>query len=156
MKTGSKTGLDLREDISISDGREKMYGIVLAAGNGRRMKDFIHHYYDSHYPKQYVAFTGKRSMVQHTLRRAERLISREKLLVVVDPKHQEIVDKQLSDRPDGTLIFQPQNRETAPGILLPGAGRDGLRTHAVPGRAQGVPQGPQKLPRLAALGAVTA
>lgn len=51
--------------------------------------------------------------------RAEKLIPKEKLLMVVDPRHDEAIREQLKDRPAGTLIFQPINRETAPGILLP-------------------------------------
>lgn len=58
-------------------------------------------------------------MVQHTLGRAETLIPRENILVVVDPKHREVIDHQLKDRPPETVIFQPVNRETAPGVLLP-------------------------------------
>lgn len=95
------------------------HSIVLAAGNGKRMEDFIFQYYGSNHPKQFIAFTGKRSMVQQTLWRTEKLTPREKILVVVDPKHHHIIKEQLNDRPQGTLIFQPMNRETAPGILLP-------------------------------------
>ncbi|MHB8483046.1 MAG: sugar phosphate nucleotidyltransferase, partial [Nitrospiria bacterium] len=95
------------------------YGIVLAGGNGKRMEDFIYRFYGCRYPKQYVNFTGGGSMIQHTLRRAEKLIPRERLLVVADPKHRDIIEHQLKDRPLNTIIFQPHNRETAPGILLP-------------------------------------
>ena len=119
MNTRERTDPNLTVEVSLLSGITKMYGIVLAAGNGKRMQEFINRHYDCLHPKQFVAFTGERSMVQHTLRRAEKLISREKLLVVVDPKHQEVIQEQLADRPAGTLIFQPINRETAPGVLLP-------------------------------------
>jgi mannose-1-phosphate guanylyltransferase len=97
----------------------KGYAIVLAAGNGKRMQHFIHHYYGSSRPKQFIAFTGRRSMLQHTIHRIEKLISKEKILVVADPDHREEVRTQLCDRPPDTLIYQPINRETAPGVLLP-------------------------------------
>ena len=110
---------NLTVDVSMPSGIVEMYGIILAAGNGRRMEDFISRVFNSTHPKQYVPFTGKRSMVQHTLRRAEKLISKEKLLVVADPKHRLIIKEQLNDFPEQTVIYQPINCETAPGILLP-------------------------------------
>lgn len=119
MISRRKACSNLKVDVSIPSGTVEMYGIILAAGNGRRMEDFIYRNYGCNHPKQYMAFTGKRSMIQQTLQRTERLIPREKLLIVVDPKHQNVIQEQLSDRPVGTLIFQPINRETAPGILLP-------------------------------------
>lgn len=100
-----------------SDGN--LWGIVLAAGNGNRISRFIDEKYGIVSPKQYVAFTGKRSMVQHTIHRAETLISPERILVVVNPDHQGEIRAQLDDRPWDNLIFQPQNRETGPGVLLP-------------------------------------
>ena len=96
-----------------------LWGIVLAGGEGKRISRFVRDYYGLDISKQYVAFTGKRSMLQHTLDRVERLIPPERILTVVNPDHISEIQIQLSGRPSGTLIFQPYNRETAPGILLP-------------------------------------
>ncbi len=93
--------------------------IVLAGGTGTRMEDFVYQVYGCRHPKQYMAFTGKRSMIQHTLDRVETLIPQEKIWVVVDPKHRDFIDLQLKEYPSKRVIFQPQNRETAPGVLLP-------------------------------------
>lgn len=106
-------------EILFQDGGVALYGIVLAAGNGKRMVEHIKQYYGTDHPKQYVDFMGGGSMIQQTLRRAEQLIPKERLLIVADPKHQEIIKEQLNDRPERTVIYQPVNRETAPGILLP-------------------------------------
>jgi mannose-1-phosphate guanylyltransferase len=95
------------------------YGIVLAAGSGRRMEDFILQFYGCRHPKQYVAFTGEGSMIQQTLWRTESLIPQENIFVVVDPKHGDLIKDQLKDHPPARVIFQPANRETAPGVLLP-------------------------------------
>lgn len=98
---------------------QNMYGIILAAGNGKRMAEYIKHFYGTDLPKQYVAFTGKRSMVQHTLKRAGKMIPKERILLVIDSNHQEIIKEQFNDHPGKNVICQPINRETAPGILLP-------------------------------------
>jgi mannose-1-phosphate guanylyltransferase len=99
--------------------RGQLWGIVLAAGEGNRINQFIRYWYGVHSPKQYIAFTGKRSMLQHTLNRVEKLIPPERTLTVVNPSHIREIKTQLSDRPQNTVIYQPYNRETAPGVLLP-------------------------------------
>jgi mannose-1-phosphate guanylyltransferase len=58
-------------------------------------------------------------MLEHTLARAERLIPRERILVVVSRDHQEEVSQQLAHWPVDNVIYQPANRDTVPGILLP-------------------------------------
>ena len=96
-------------------------GIILAAGEGERLRPFVHRLRGEPLPKQYVNFVGGRSMLEHTFARAERLIVPERLFAVVSRDHlrHPEVRRQLSGRPDGTIVAQPENRETAPGILLP-------------------------------------
>ena len=96
-------------------------GLVLAGGEGQRLKSFVRRLRGDSLPKQYVKFTGARSMLEHTYRRAEKLIPRERLFTVVDQAHMNypaVVD-QLGGREPGTVILQPANRDTGPGLLLP-------------------------------------
>jgi mannose-1-phosphate guanylyltransferase len=58
-------------------------------------------------------------MLEHTLRRAERLIPPARLLVVATASHQQHVFSCLESRPPGTVLLQPAGRDTCPGILLP-------------------------------------
>jgi mannose-1-phosphate guanylyltransferase len=60
-----------------------------------------------------------RSMLEHTLARVERLIPRQRILVVVSQHHQVEVRQHLEHWPAQNVIYQPANRDTAPGILLP-------------------------------------
>ncbi|HEY7166493.1 MAG TPA: sugar phosphate nucleotidyltransferase [Candidatus Binatia bacterium] len=96
-------------------------GIVLAAGDGRRMRDFVFRQRGDYLPKQYINFVGKRSMLEHTFDRAEQLIPADRLFVVIADEHRAFpeVRQQLLPRPRGTVIAQPQNKDTAPGVLLP-------------------------------------
>ncbi len=95
--------------------------IILAGGEGQRLRSFIRRLRGDTLPKQYVNFIGSRSMLEHTFHRAEKLIAPECLFTVVSKDHLEYSDvyRQLSDRPKGTVIIQPENKDTGPGLLMP-------------------------------------
>jgi len=69
-------------------------------------------------PKQYCTFTGTRSMLQHTVDRADQLAGPTQRVTVVGADQEEIACHQLSGR-GGSLVVQPANCETAPGVFLP-------------------------------------
>jgi mannose-1-phosphate guanylyltransferase len=60
-------------------------------------------------------------MLQHTFHRAERLIPAERLFTVVGRDHLQHreVWQQLAGRTRGTVVLQPENKDTGPGLLLP-------------------------------------
>jgi mannose-1-phosphate guanylyltransferase len=96
-------------------------GLVLAGGEGRRLQSYVQQLRGEELPKQYVNFIGRRSMLEHTFHRVEQLIPAGRILTVVSRPHlaHAEVRRQLAARPRETLIVQPVNKETAPGILLP-------------------------------------
>lgn len=98
-----------------------LWGLVLAAGDGTRLQRYIERMKGERLPKQFVNFIGQRSMLEHTFQRAEKLILPEKILTIVGRHHLQHVEvrRQLSSRDKDTVIVQPANKETGPGILLP-------------------------------------
>lgn len=96
-------------------------GVVLSAGDGTRMRNWIYRMRGHDLPKQYVNFVGRRSMLEHTLQRAEKLIPGSRLFVVIAEEHLKFdeVRLQIAWRPRQTVVIQPANKDTAPGILLP-------------------------------------
>ncbi len=96
-------------------------GIILAAGEGKRLQPFIRKLRADSLPKQYVNIMGKRSMLEHTFCRAQELIRAERIFTVVNKSHLRYpeVTRQLSTQPNGRVIVQPANKETGPGVLLP-------------------------------------
>jgi len=96
-------------------------GIVLAAGDGLRLRPLVERLRGKALPKQYVSFIGKRSMLEHTFSRAEKLIPTERLFTVVARAHLRYPEarRQLKSRPKGRVVVQPLNRDTLPGLLLP-------------------------------------
>lgn len=98
---------------------QHLWGIVLAAGEGTRAREFLRRLCGGRGIKQFCAVTGQGSMLQQTLARVERLIPRARILVVVSRDHRDEVRQQLGHWPAHNVIFQPANRDTGPGILLP-------------------------------------
>ena len=96
-------------------------GIVLSAGNGTRLRELVHQRRGDDLPKQYINFVGSRSMLEHTYDRAQRSIPARQLFTVVAEEHLKYqeVRRQLASSPPGTVVVQPANKETAPGLLLP-------------------------------------
>lgn len=97
----------------------KLWGIVLAGGEGERVRTFLQQLCGGRGIKQFCAVTGSGSMVEHTLTRVEQIIPRQRILVVVSRHHGQEVTEQLAHWPQQNVIFQPANRDTTPGILLP-------------------------------------
>jgi mannose-1-phosphate guanylyltransferase len=97
------------------------YAIILAAGEGLRLRSFVQRLRGDMLPKQYVKFFGSRSMLQTTFRRVERLVPPERVFTVVDRSHFEFaeVTEQLVGQPKMHLVIQPSNRDTAIGLALP-------------------------------------
>ena len=105
MQRGSKSG--------------SVWAVVLAGGEGERVRPLVHRWVGHHRPKQYCAFTGTRSMFQHTVDRVLELVPPERIIAIAARSHQREVTAQLDQRPIRTVLLQPDNRDTAAGIFLP-------------------------------------
>jgi mannose-1-phosphate guanylyltransferase len=95
-----------------------LWSIVLAGGEGERLRPLVQQWLGHHRPKQYCTFVGTRSMLQHTLDRVAPLSSPEHRLTVVMRSHLPEASAQLIEHQAGTVIDQPANRDTAPGVFL--------------------------------------
>ncbi|HEX2521674.1 MAG TPA: sugar phosphate nucleotidyltransferase, partial [Terriglobia bacterium] len=95
-----------------------LWSIILAGGNGERLRPAVQRWLGRHQPKQYCTFIGTRSMFQHTLDRSDRIVTPERRVTVIAREHREDALAQLASRPRGNVILQPSNRETAAGIFL--------------------------------------
>ncbi len=95
--------------------------IVLAAGDGKRLEDYILRIRGDRLPKQYVDFGAGLSLLEQTFARAERIIAPERIFTVISRRHLKYAEarRQLAARDRCTVIVQPENKETGPGLLLP-------------------------------------
>jgi len=98
---------------------QRLWSVILAGGEGKRVRPFIRRWLGRPKPKQYCAFVGTRSMLQHTVDRADQLTSPARRIIVTKKAHDRRGWLQLPGRPLGTVIRQPCDRGTAAGIFLP-------------------------------------
>jgi len=96
-----------------------VWSVILAGGEGQRTQPFIQEWLGYSKPKQYCTFVGKRSMLRHTLDRADRLGMPHQKFTVVAENHLPYARETFNKQQAGEVILQPKNRDTAAGIFLP-------------------------------------
>ena len=97
------------------------WGIVLAGGEGARMRPLISYWLGGDRPKQYCAFVGSRSMFQHTIDRARSVVSEEHVVTIIGRGHRKFLTESANEHVPGVVLEQPRNLGTAPGVFLPTA-----------------------------------
>src|SRR5262249_34172880 len=74
--------------------------LALAGGEGVRLADYVQRRFGHRIPKQYCAFLGKRSMLEHTLERLNRITPASRTLTVIGTDHGDLAAPQLVGRSD--------------------------------------------------------
>jgi len=95
------------------------WALILAAGQGERLAPLTRALYGRDVPKQFAALDGDRTLLQQTFARASHLSAEDRTVVVVADDQGGIARRQLSRHPDTTIVEQPRNVGTLPGLLLP-------------------------------------
>jgi mannose-1-phosphate guanylyltransferase len=98
--------------------KTNLWGLILAGGDGMRLRELTTRIAGAPIPKQYCRITGDRSMLEETLARIAPLVSRTRTLVVVNRDHLPFARAQLGQLPLKNVLVQPRNRDTGPGILF--------------------------------------
>jgi len=96
-----------------------LWTIVLAGGEGVRLRRLTRALHGEECPKQFAMIHGGRSLLQTTVARARRWSATERTLVVVAAERRALAGHQLRDQGPVDVVGQPSNRGTGPGILLP-------------------------------------
>ncbi|HWM78355.1 MAG TPA: sugar phosphate nucleotidyltransferase, partial [Methylomirabilota bacterium] len=96
-----------------------LWAIVLAGGEGVRLRALTRRLYGDDRPKQYAALVGARSLLRQTLDRVGLLIPPERTVVVTLASHARYVEAELRGAPRPHVLAQPYDRGTAAGIFLP-------------------------------------
>ncbi len=95
----------------------EQWALVLAGGDGRRLQGLTQAITGVPIPKQYCRIVGERSLLEATLLRTAHLVPRDRTLVIVNHDHLDIAREQLRTLPPLSVLVQPRNRDTGPGLL---------------------------------------
>jgi mannose-1-phosphate guanylyltransferase len=91
--------------------------VILAGGDGTRLQSLTRTLAGGDGPKQFCRLLSDRSLLADTRRRAMRLIASDRLFTVVTRKHGHFYGPDLAGAASGTVVVQPENRDTAPAIF---------------------------------------
>jgi mannose-1-phosphate guanylyltransferase len=99
--------------------RGRRWAIVLAGGEGERLRPFVEWWLGYHRPKQFCTFAGSRSLLRQTVDRAGRLVEPDQILTVIGPGHRKYLQERSHADLPGRIIEQPRDRGTGPAVFLP-------------------------------------
>ena len=100
-------------------GDRALWAIVLAGGQGVRLRPLVSRIYGDERPKQYAALLDTRTLLHQTLDRVALLVSWERTIVVAMQEHERYMAAELEGPCRPHVLWQPENRGTAAGVLLP-------------------------------------
>jgi mannose-1-phosphate guanylyltransferase len=95
------------------------WALVLAAGEGSRLRTLTTTHTGVAVPKQFCSLQGGPSLLQEALHRAEAIAPRRRICTIVAAQHRRWWEGPLWSLPAQNVIVQPENRGTAAGLLLP-------------------------------------
>jgi mannose-1-phosphate guanylyltransferase len=96
---------------------KKALGVILAGGDGTRLQTLTRFICGDQRPKQFCPLFDGRTLLAHTVCRAERNIPPAQILFALTHGHREFYVQDLEDF-ESQRIVQPANKGTAPAILF--------------------------------------
>jgi mannose-1-phosphate guanylyltransferase len=91
--------------------------LILAGGDGTRLRPLTRVIAGDERPKQFCALLGGETLLDQTRGRVALAVPASQTLFVLTRKHEPFYDQLLGDVPRERLIVQPRNAGTAPAIL---------------------------------------
>jgi mannose-1-phosphate guanylyltransferase len=96
-----------------------IWALVLAAGEGSRLRELTRNEQGVIVPKQFCSLQGGPCLLQEALQRASAVAALQRVCSVVAEQHRQWWTPTLNYLPEQNVITQPHNRGTAYGVLLP-------------------------------------
>ena len=95
----------------------RRWAVILAGGDGVRLRSMTRSIAGDERPKQFCALVTEDALVTETRRRAAQVVPAHRTLVVVNRAHERFYVPLLADLRAPALVAQPENRGTAAAIL---------------------------------------
>jgi mannose-1-phosphate guanylyltransferase len=93
--------------------------LILAGGDGVRLRGLTRRISGDMRPKQYCALHHNETLLERARRRAALLVGDDRQVVVVSRAHEAYYRYLFREMSEERVVVQPENRGTAPGILYP-------------------------------------
>jgi len=95
-----------------------LWGLVLAGGDGTRLRSLTQLIAGAPIPKQYCRILGPRSLLETTLSRIAPLVGAERTLAIINRDHLTLARRQLTGLDARNVLVQPRNLDTGPAVVL--------------------------------------
>jgi mannose-1-phosphate guanylyltransferase len=95
------------------------WAVILAGGDGTRLRAFTRSITGDDRPKQFCPVIGGETLLDQTRRRVAHVAPADQTMIVVTKSHERFYQPLAATLPRRLLTVQPQNKGTAPAILLP-------------------------------------
>ncbi len=105
------------EQNTAGSGRDEEWAVILAGGDGTRLKSLTRHIAGDERPKQFCSVLGGQTLLAETQNRAALELAAQRTLYVVNRAHERYYTPILAHENADNLVVQPSNRGTAPAIL---------------------------------------
>ena len=100
-----------------SERQTERAALILAGGDGTRLRSLTRRISGDDMPKQFCAVLGDATLLDETYRRVSLSIAPHRTITVVTRKHERFYAPMLARMPESSFAIQPQNRGTATAIL---------------------------------------
>jgi mannose-1-phosphate guanylyltransferase len=97
--------------------RDERWGLILAGGDGQRLRSLTRILAGDERPKQFCRLLGEETLLEATERRVARIVPPNRTLVALTRAHERYYGSLVEGRPPSSLLVQPENCGTAPAIL---------------------------------------
>jgi mannose-1-phosphate guanylyltransferase len=93
------------------------WGVILAGGDGTRLKALSRLISGDNRPKQFCTLFGNRSLLARTRGRLAPAISEDRMIFAVVGNHEQFYRPELADVDESRIVVQPANRGTTAAII---------------------------------------